>query len=40
MLLRLLGALIVVLIVALTLIFKDVGKSQVAADPVTAQAAQ
>jgi cytoskeletal protein RodZ len=35
MLLRLLGVLVVVLIMALALIFKDVGKSQVAADPVT-----
>jgi hypothetical protein len=36
MLLRLLAVLVVTLIVALTLIFKDVGKSQLAADPPAA----
>ena len=40
MLLRLLGAMVLALIVALTLIFKDVGKSQMAADPTPALGAR
>jgi hypothetical protein len=40
MLLRLLGAMVLVLIVALVLIFKDVGKSQMAAEAPAAIGAQ